>query len=182
MGHWKLHRDKIKQLKVCQEIDFIKWSSDAALEAEANAFAAELLLPDFLIKDKCDVRNVDFRPVTKLAEEFRTSLTATALRFVEMCPEACALVLSHAGKISWFKKNNDFYPRIKSAGSPLDKRSLTFDAFAEGKEVHTDPEEITAAAWVNDDREDSDTDIEFVEHVIPMPNLGAALTLLWLRA
>lgn len=178
LGHWKLHQKKIQKLITCQEIDFVRWSSDSALEAEANTFAAELLLPTFLLKKKCNVREVNFNPVKKLAVEFCTSLTATALRFVEVCPEACAVALSEGGKISWFRKNEDFWPRLKAPKAALDKLSLTYDFFV-GKDVSLNPEEVSAEAWSDDDRLG---DTEFVEHVVPMPNLGVALTLLWLRS
>ena len=175
-GHFQLHAEKIKS-KTCQEIDFVNWSSDATLELEANIFSAELLLPSFLMKERCDVPRVNFKPVIDLANEFRTSLTSTTLRFVEMCPEPCAVVLSKAGKVSWFKKNDDFWPYVFAAGSSLNNRSLTYNVFA-GGELHTNPEEVPAEAWTNSR---IDSDAEVTEHVIPMPNYGVALTLLWLR-
>jgi hypothetical protein len=38
------------------------------------------------------VAEVNFGPIRKIANDFRASLTATALRFVRLCPEKCAVV------------------------------------------------------------------------------------------
>jgi hypothetical protein len=48
------------------------------------------------------------------ADYFRTSLTATAMRYVELCPDACALVIvARDGRIKWFRSSESFSERFR---------------------------------------------------------------------
>jgi len=73
-------------------------------------------------------------------------LTATAIKFVRLCPEKCAVVYSTKGKIKWFYKSPDWWPFIHR-DKKLDRRSLAYDFFI-GEPMETDPAEIDADAWV----------------------------------
>jgi Zn-dependent peptidase ImmA (M78 family) len=71
-------------------------------ESEANAFAAELLMPEdnFL----SDIRNLN--PTVDALHElgdvkYGTSITSTALRFAELTTIPCAVVLSEKGVVKW---------------------------------------------------------------------------------
>jgi hypothetical protein len=70
-------------------------------ESEADVFAAELLMPDFLARRRCEVSPVSLEPVRALARDFGKSLCASAIRFVELTSERCAAVYSEHGKVSW---------------------------------------------------------------------------------
>ena len=137
LGHLVLGHGKAEQF-TCTDKDMIATISDASKESEANAFAGEPLLPTHLVAMSCDVAEVTFDPVRNLAGEFRTSLTATALKFVRLCPEMCALVFSKDGKVKWTPKSHDFWPYIP-ADKQLDNRTLAYDYFV-GRDFHDDPE------------------------------------------
>ena len=56
-----------------------------------------------------------------MAEEFGTTLTATALRLVEETDEDCYVVLSRAGRVTWWKRNerrSEFYVQRGQSLSP----------------------------------------------------------------
>lgn len=68
--------------------------SNDPFEAEADHFAAALLMPDFLF-DKAMRRAGDgLRAIETLARRCETSLTATAIRFVQRTPMPVAVVVS----------------------------------------------------------------------------------------
>jgi len=162
---------------VSSDLDMHDWYQADGIERVANAFAGELLLPRFLVEKRCDVRSVDFNPVRAIADEFQASLTATAIRFVRFCPEACAILFSLGSKIRWVYKSKSFWPYIKT-GKLLDKRTLAWDFF-NGKPLHEEPEDVDADAWLDSDRLG---DIEeVVEHSLGFSNLGGVLTLIWMR-
>ncbi|MEZ4362181.1 MAG: ImmA/IrrE family metallo-endopeptidase [Kofleriaceae bacterium] len=48
-------------------------------EAEANAFAAELLMPAALLRRRCEVAPVNLQVPRQIAEEFNVSLPASAI-------------------------------------------------------------------------------------------------------
>ena len=62
------------------------------------------------------------KDVGELAEEFRTSLTATALRFVMFAPEPCAVVHSTEGKVDWLDWTPNFRLGIRK-GTRLTNRT-----------------------------------------------------------
>jgi hypothetical protein len=112
-----------------------------------------------------------------LAEIFATSLAATAIRFVECCPEPCAVVYAEDGRIKWWTRGNDFKLWLER-GEALSSGTYAADVFA-GKQVDdrmqlTDSSEWSSDAWAND--------VELHEHPVALPALGAVLTLLWQSA
>ena len=75
LGHFVLHQNSIIDRTV-ETKHFTVWNK-ATEEAEANYFAAELLMPEFLFKPRCKgIPSIGF--LDKLAKEFKTSLLATA--------------------------------------------------------------------------------------------------------
>ncbi len=173
LGHLILGHGHSVRL-VCTADNMLDWNHQPGQETEANFFAGELLLPEKLFKDRCDVREVNFAPVRKLAEEFTTSRTATAIRFVRFCPEACALVFSRESKICWFYKSESWWPFIRRG--PLDINTFAANYFRD-IEVPDEPLEVDGDAWVESRGVDS-----IVEHSICSPRLGFVLSILWIRS
>lgn len=171
LGHLLMgHIETIK--KVCSDDDMMNWYQSNR-ETQANFFASELILPTKLVSKRCDIGNINLDPIKLIAKDFRASLTATAIKFVRLCPEKCAVVYSTGGKIKWFYKSPDWWPFIH--GGKLDKRTLAYDFFA-GKPMELEPVEIEADAWVESRGID-----EIVEHSIASHQYGFVLSILWIR-
>jgi Zn-dependent peptidase ImmA (M78 family) len=174
LGHLKLNHMAGKIQKVCTKRDMMSWYKKD-IETEANFFASELILPTKMLKKMCDVAEVDFGPVKKMAKKFRVSLTATAIKFVRLNPEKCALVYSENGKIAWSCRSADWQPYIDH-GQPLDRRTGAY-LFFHDEELDDEPIETEADAWISDSREMND----IVEHSIGSKQYGFVLSLLWIR-
>ncbi len=86
-------------LEVCTRRSVVDGHRDH--EAEANAFAAELLLPEQTVRRRCEVSPVDLDVVRGIADESGASLVCAAIRFVELTSERCAVVLSQSGTVTW---------------------------------------------------------------------------------
>ena len=142
---------------------------------DAEVFAVELLLPEKLVRKKCEVSPVDLRPVKKLAEAFETSVTATAIRFIDFSPEECALVYSEKGCIKWSRKSETCWWRVLRWGAELEPASLASDFFRKGS-MSEDPEEVRGDAWIESE---SGRCPDIVEHSMPIPSLDAVVTMLW---
>ena len=82
------------------------------------------------------------KEVRTIARTFTTTLTATAIRFVDLCPEACAIVWSEASAIKWAITGSNF-PFIRF-GTALSSYSHAYDAFR-GKSLPTGAHEVPAA-------------------------------------
>lgn len=173
LGHFVLKHEG-SPLAGCQERALLDYNGESK-ESEANVFAVELLLPEKLVRRRCEVSPVDLRPVQKLAEEFETSITATAIRFIDFSPEKCALVYSENGRIRWTRKSETFWFRLIGWGQPLEPASLASDFYRKG-ELQEDPEEVRGDAWIESNTGRAP---EVVEHSMAIPTLGAVVTLLW---
>ncbi|MDY6894064.1 MAG: ImmA/IrrE family metallo-endopeptidase [Thermotogota bacterium] len=159
--------------KVCSDADMMNWYQSNH-ETQANFFASELILPTKLVSGQCNIRNISLEPIKQIARNFRASLTASAIKFVRLCPHKCAIVYSAEGKIKWFYKSPDWWPFILK-DQRLDKRTLAYDFFAD-KPMEPEPSEVDADAWVESRGVD-----EIVEHSIASSQYGFVLSLLWLK-
>lgn len=175
LGHVELHPG-VSYVGLCTGEDMLLDYLGSGREQEANAFAAELLMPEDLYSPRCDVARVTWSPIKKLADEFQVSLTAAALRFLAFTYDRVAVVASKEGVVKWSRSTPDFGRRL-ARGDKLDSWSLAYDFFAKGQ-CSTAPETVTASAWVPNARDDA----ELVEHALPMPRLGEVLSLLWFPA
>lgn len=172
LGHLLLgHVESIQ--KACSDDDMMNWYQSSQ-ETQANFFAGELILPAKLVSSRCDIENISFDPVKQIATDFRASLTATAIKFVRLCPEKCAVVFSTKGKVKWFYKSPDWWPFIHR-DKKLDKRTLAYDFFV-GEPMELEPVEVDADAWVESRGLD-----EIVEHSIASSQYGFVLSLLWIK-
>ena len=175
LGHFEAHA-RVSFLGLCSGADMISAYEASGREAEANAFAAELLMPEDLVAAKCDPARLSWEPLRALAEEHQVSLTAAALRFVGFTSERAAVVCVKDGVIAWAASTKDF-GRCPARGTRVDPWSEAHAFFAKGS-ASAVPEMVSASAWV----EDAGDDEEVIEHVLTMPALGVAMTLVWWRS
>ncbi|WP_372519991.1 ImmA/IrrE family metallo-endopeptidase [Qipengyuania mesophila] len=80
----------------------------ARIEAEANRFAAHLLMPPRKIRANLGTPRPDLTEVSRLSDEFFVSKEAMARSYVDAHRETLALVFLHHGKIKRFYKPDDF--------------------------------------------------------------------------
>jgi hypothetical protein len=162
--------------------DWGEWKTDINLEREANEFAAALLLPERFFASLCKGEDPSLDLVSRLAEAFNVSLTATALRFLRFCDETCAVVFSQDGYIKWLQGSEEFERVHEDVGlyigvrSKLDPSSLAA-SFFQGRTARPSPKRVDASAWFEPDRYRSDATV--VEQSWTMPQYNAVLTLLW---
>jgi Zn-dependent peptidase ImmA (M78 family) len=172
IGHCILH--KTGSVKPCTEGDLFRYE-DGNREAEANWFAAELLMPGAFFARRCDVKEPTFDEVKKIARVFGTTLTATSIRFVQVTSERCALVWSEGGRVKWSVRSADF-PGWIDRGRTLNGQTHAFDVFA-NKRFATGFLPVPQSAWL-DRRVLNGRPL--MEETLPFTNLGAALSMLWL--
>ena len=169
IGHFVRHPE-LDQLKFCTDADLEDWYRSSGHEVEANHFAAELLMPETLFKRLCDCNRPSLRDVDRLADRFCTSLTATAIRFIEFCPEPCAVVHSVGGIVQWVAKTNGF-PFFIPRGMRLSRQTYAGDLHA-GEAVDDRPQLIGGSGWADG------RDIDLQEHSRLLGSYGV-LTMLW---
>jgi Zn-dependent peptidase ImmA (M78 family) len=147
-------------------------ASERDYEAEANAFAAELLMPSELVQHHCEMSPVDLEGARQIARQFSVSILASARRFAELSPERCAAVFAIKGDVSWSTPSLTFTHEIRR-GRRLDAASLAFDFFARDK-MYDHAQPVPADAWL-----ETSAEIEIIEHSIGSREFRTTLSMLW---
>jgi len=174
LGHFEMHRNSEK-FSICEPEAFIDWHKNRPHETEANEFAAELLMPHHLFRPACksDAPNVEI--IRTMAENFDTTLTATAIRYVEIGWFPCVLVCIQNKRVKWYRRNADFVYYLLPIGSEINRQSCAYEYFEKGT-IPEKPEIILSTAWFNDYRL---TDQYFYEHCLVLPGYDIVLSLIW---
>jgi Zn-dependent peptidase ImmA (M78 family) len=134
-GHYILHRQLIESDATfsrgiyCDEKSIDRRSGNG-LEAEADEFAAAILMPlhDFRRQLPATVRP-DFELLSRLAQRYGVSLTAAVLRWLEYTETRAMVVLSNEGFALWAKSSEAAFKsgrfiRTKSSVYELPATSL----------------------------------------------------------
>jgi Zn-dependent peptidase ImmA (M78 family) len=140
-------------------------------EAEANAFASELLLPANLVAPRCDGAPSLEIP-RAIAFEFTMSIPASSITYVHLTRERCAAIYSERGTVEWASKGRGFKSRFDK-GRPLPRGSMAYDC-ARNKDVDDRARPLPANVWF-----DTKEDVEIIEHSAPVSEVGGVITLLW---
>jgi hypothetical protein len=174
LGHLVLRHASADAVDLCAAPS-VHGFIDAGAEAEANAFAAELLMPESMVRRRCEVSPVSLEPARGIAHDHRVSLMAAALRFVELTSERCALVFSRDRRVVWASRSATFAPFIER-GRRVDAESLAIDAFV-GRSLRPECEPVPADAWFD---HEAAGDVDIWEHACAVPEMHGVLSLLWI--
>lgn len=144
LGHWLKHRGKIAL--VCDNDQLTcKWDGHDK-EGVANRYAAELLLPEYLFQSLLRKMPMTFETVRRLAEEFETSITATAIRAVQLTDSYAALICASGQGRQWFELS----PGAKEARC-WPRRTLPLESGAAAllnrDEEAGSPRAVAASVW-----------------------------------
>jgi hypothetical protein len=104
LAHWL--RDVGQIALLCDPEQAFDQTSGPNRETCANEFASELLLPRPMFLQHSRGRPMLFNTVSELADLFETSLTATAIRLVELGSFPAILVCMRGDKL-WFRRGPD---------------------------------------------------------------------------
>ena len=179
IGHYvhPYHRANSHDGFICKERDFradnsVSQDAHTRMEAQANEFAAELLMPaqavaDFIRSKAC----ADLNHIIELANRHCVSREAAARRYISCIGDAVAVVFSSNGIIR-YTRSSEFFPRLSvSRRDPVPKGSASALSNADIGEV-TDCIEADALHWL-----ESDQRVNLFEQTLAQKN-GFRMTLL----
>ena len=145
------------------------------IELRANQFAAELLMPKFIYQELVDARDTDWDHIKELATMSQTSITSTAIRFVDLTDHACVFIVSEGGMMSWFHKSEEFRPYVRMEDRFVPPHTFAYTAF-QGSEPPDHFKEVMADNWLSGRGVKPHTEI--LEWSLPINSYGQVLTLL----
>lgn len=175
LGHFLLH-EGLDQYFLCQTADLTEYRSNG-IEAEANQFAAELLMPQPFFAPLCDRNRPCLDDLVELSRRFSTSLMATAFRFARFSPEPFAAVVSQKSRVLHVSRSPTF-PFYISVGQRLSPSSTYAGELHQGRTIPVAPQFVEASAWA----EGGDAgERDVLEHSMALGDTGLVLSTLWLR-
>ncbi len=104
-GHYLLHRDQ-QDLFECSDDDINRGdNNERDIETEANLFASTLLMPLRDFRRQVDRQAISFDLLGHCANRYGVSLTAAALRWIEIAPKRAVLIASRDEHMLWACSN-----------------------------------------------------------------------------
>lgn len=170
LGHWQCHSSR-SQFWVCSSQNMqAYWASRE--ESEANTFAAELLMPKAMLCPRLEGKQLSVRLFCDLAQEFDTTLTATAIRVVEEVKEDCCVIFSSNNVVQWHRKSSTGFHFYLPSKFSLHEDSFAADCGRSPSRT-IGPKPVPAEAWNIKQR-----GTEVWEESVLLGDYGTTLTLL----
>ena len=114
LGHYFIdeHRNTLIRGKDLHHPSQCDFKSKNIVEQEADLFASHLLIPGYLLKKEAlrKKAKVGIEEILYLSSKFKSSLTCTTLRYVELNIIPCAVFIwDNKGELKWHWKSMDIY-------------------------------------------------------------------------
>lgn len=188
IGHYLLH-SKL-DLEVHNETsNSLNWFNSAEQQAkkgiqewEANDFAAELLMPEPLVRKETFKKKFSPDLVKQLSIRFKTSLTSIIYRLLSLDIYPLFVVFISSGIVRYWSKSNNFWGRVQNITKlPPPSNSVAEEYIEAGYEyIYTGNDKaqtIDKSIWfeLKDDEEDTD----FFEYCIPTKQYQTIISVIW---
>lgn len=104
-GHYLLHRQLQPQF-ACSQQDMEDWDADEReIEVEADVFASFLLMPLDDFRKQVAGQTISFDLLSHCADRYGVSLTAAALKWIEIADKRAVVVASRDDHLLWARSN-----------------------------------------------------------------------------
>jgi Zn-dependent peptidase ImmA (M78 family) len=145
IGHWNHHRGLVL---FCGTMD-IGNPAHSALDPEyqADQFASDLLLPDFMFRPRIlKIKRLVLSALREIADEFNVSLTATLLKLADSDRFPIVVVCHTKQRRRWFRRA-PMVPGWWFPNDTLDAESIAFEVLFSGAAEISYARKISAEAW-----------------------------------
>lgn len=147
LAHWIC--DRTTGSFICAKEDIGPQNAEArSVEALANDYASQLLLPDYLVVPWIEGKRASLDVASSLAKQFNASLTAAAIALARKAQRAACVACHSQTKLEWFRKNRTF-PGEMFLRRELHQDTAAFElAFGSTSGMST-PKRESADRWVS---------------------------------
>lgn len=180
LGHMILHSQR--DATFSDDYETLEAFRHGPQEVEANAFAAELLMPEQFFKDSCFKKVFSPDLLRELSERFETSITSTVYRFIDLGHHPICVFLSKDGKVMYWKKSKDFrywIPDRHKLDVPSDSVANEYFKFGKIYSARESTQTICKSTWFELGKYDRDT--EMFEYCIVTKQYNTVLSVVWER-
>lgn len=180
LGHYFIdsHRNALKSGLLKPHPSFCEYESNWEIETEADHFASHLLMPTSRFAKQAQRVQRGLKGITKLSEDFGTSMTAAAVRYVKEEVVPCAVFKWHTdGRLQWKYLSTEtfrarFVKPVDTIGTlPIDSPTarMHFDGGSASNYLQAG---TTAATWFRHVQTGSDRNIIFLEEAMQLGQFG----------
>ena len=175
LGHWAQDRGQVSvscRPKDLTPFNLKDYKNDR--EAAANRFAVELLMPEYLFKEAARGLAATMANASSLAHQFRVSLTAAAIRLVELGSFPAMVVCSNERGYRWSWRHPDI-PTSVRVNRLISRSSVASSLRSDASLAPPGPVTVDADEWVNHPGVE---DYVVVEDSVRIGK-GSVLSLIW---
>lgn len=188
LGHYFIpyHRQGLMSgvLKPHGSVSYLSNQGAWKIEREADAFASSLLMPSDSVKDFVRKKTFSFGLIEELANKYKVSKSAAALRFTDVGNTPIMVTYAVDGKIRWVSHSEDFpFWRMRygsAKGDKVPEYTVMGTYFYEHDNSDCRQEETVFAKDCFYTRNEEDNNREFNEWCIEYRN--SALSIFWEKA
>lgn len=132
LGHYFVHRHQQSSDHFeCSVGDILnKNKKNSNIEAEANIFASNLLMPNHDFRAQIEGENFSFDLIQHCANRYGVSLTAAILKWLDFSDKGAIVILSEDGFMHWSKSNNRAFNSGKYFATRKDCIEIPKDSIA----------------------------------------------------
>ncbi len=129
IAHWIC--DRGRTAFACSINDIGPQNADTrSVETSANAYASQLVLPSYLVRPEIEGRSLSLSEAQRLHEIFNVSVTAAALKLINLTQEPACIMWHHRGTLKRFRRSNAFpldYYIVPELPSETEAFAMSFD-------------------------------------------------------
>lgn len=185
LGHYFLPHHRLALMRGTMRphgsINYLIDNKSWKMEREADAYASLLLMPESTFSEYIYGKKFNFQLIQELAGVFNVSLSAVALRFVDIGNYPIMVVYAVDKKIRWVRSSEAFSFRRLRYGNDKDGRipenTVIGEYFYKNDDSCCKSEETIYAKDCFDTYRDEDNMREFFEWCVPHKN--KAISVLW---
>ena len=180
LGHYFLdeHRVALASGQTPSHPSITDFSTKNPVEQEADYFSCSLLMPEARYKADCQRQRVSMELIQQLSKKYRTSLSATLLRYAYIGNHPIVVICSQNSRISWHRKSDDFALKyLKGMNGWVPRSTVTGEYFYNHKKYNR-PEQVFAEDWFSYLDFEPNT-YPLTEQCFYFDTLNMVLTMIW---
>ncbi|MCV2370011.1 ImmA/IrrE family metallo-endopeptidase [Roseateles oligotrophus] len=147
LAHWM--QDAQRTSFKCTSTDIGPQNAEAkTIEADANSFASQLILPDYLVWPWVADRRPSLDLANAMGGDFHASLTASALKLLQRAKVPIAITCHDQRRLKWSRRSRDFSTDFYILNE-LHQDTIAFEmAFGVAKGLSR-PKRESASRWIS---------------------------------
>ena len=147
LAHWLCDR-KTGSFQCAKDVIGPQNAEAKSVEAHANGYASQLILPDYLVVPWADGKRANLDVAKALANDFDASLTAAAIKLAKRATVPACVVCHNQTRLLWHQRNSMFSIDFFVLGE-LHPDSEAFKLAFGGASGMTRPKKEPADRWLS---------------------------------